>query len=81
MSKHKTLRAAILPSETKGRKAPMTDDEFIREYQREARKLRDAGLPVIDPERRDRIRALPLGRTGTLTQTRQNHAGRAEGTN
>lgn len=71
----------IVPSEMKGRKHPMTDDEFAREYQREVRRLRDAGQPVIDPERRDRIRALPLGRTGTPTQTRQNHAGRAERTN
>ena len=40
--------AAIVPSETKGRKAPMTDEEFIWLLERERRELVAAGRPTID---------------------------------
>ena len=40
--------AAIVPSETKGRKAPMTDDEFLWLLERERRELVTAGRPTID---------------------------------
>ena len=48
MSKHKTLRVAIVPSEMKGRKHPMTDDEFLWLLERERRELATAGRPTID---------------------------------
>lgn len=38
---------AIAPSETKGRKAPMTDAEFDAMYQQLQRELRDAGKPLF----------------------------------
>lgn len=40
--------AAIVPSEMKGRKRPMTDDEFLWLLERERRELATAGRPTID---------------------------------
>ena len=40
--------AAIVPSEMKGRKHPMTDDEFLWRLERERRELVTAGRPTID---------------------------------
>ena len=40
--------AAIVPSEMKGRKRPMTDDEFLWLLERERRELVTAGRPTID---------------------------------
>ena len=40
--------AAIVPSEMKGRKHPMTDDEFLWLLERERRELATAGRPTID---------------------------------
>ena len=40
--------AAIVPSEMKGRKRPMTDDEFMWLLERERRELVTAGRPTID---------------------------------
>lgn len=40
--------AAIVPSEMKGRKHPMTDDEFLWLLERERRELVTAGRPTID---------------------------------
>ena len=38
----------IVPSEMKGRKHPMTDDEFLWLLERERRELVTAGRPTID---------------------------------
>ena len=40
--------AAIVPSEMKGRKHPMTDDEFLWLLERERRELVTAGRQTID---------------------------------
>lgn len=40
--------AAIVPSEMKGRKHPMTDEEFVWLLERERRELVAAGRPIID---------------------------------
>ena len=52
--------AAIVPSEMKGRKHPMTDDEFLQLLAKERREIEAAGRPLIDRGWRHRRAAITL---------------------